>query len=162
MLDYIISAVYFKGAEPLHPQFTDFTDFPACFDVLEESLALRAGAYMSINYLVLDGEDTLNDDDIIIRYGYARSGQLAAYVLDGEGKALTQGFMIIIDRDSGRLKLLPIGRDKEEVVDDALKIIQDYGTLIVAGINWGAFLLHENAEGRLEQYFEDALNQEIH
>lgn len=162
MLDYTITGAYFKGAEPIRPTFTDFTDFKACFDVMQDSLRLRPGAFMSLNYLILD-EDMVNDEDVIIRYGFSGTeGRIVVTVLDENGTVLTDGFLIRIDQASGKLQLVPVGRDADEVVDEALKIIQDYGTLIVAGINWGAYLLYEHAEGGLQQYFDDAPNQEIH
>lgn len=162
MLDYSIIAAYFKGAEEIRPTFTDFTDFSACFDVMQDSLRLRTGAYMSLNYLI-EAEDPLDDHEVIVRYGFAgKEGRIVASILEEDGTLLNTGFLIAIDQKTAKLHLLPIGREPEEVVDDALKIIQDYGTLIVAGINWGAFLLHEHAEGGIPQYFEDAHNQEIH
>lgn len=157
MIDYSIQAAFFKGAEPIRPSFTDFTDFTACFDVMQESLRLTAGAYASLNYCL--GEDT----SVIIRYGFSGTdGRIIVSVIDEIGRVLTNGFLLRIDRDDQKLRVIPVDQDAEEVVDVALKIIQDYGILITAGIKWGAYLLYEHAEGGLQQYFENAPNQEIH
>jgi hypothetical protein len=163
MLDYYITGAYFKGAEAIKPAFTDFTDFPACFSVMQDSLGVRPGAHMAMTFMLLD-EEPIEDRDITIRYGWGgHDGQILASVLDEDGAVLNQGFVIILDVKTGKLESRRLdGRTDDDALDDAIKIILEYGNYMLAGINWGAFLLHEYAEGRLEQYFEDAINQEIH
>lgn len=160
MLDYIVEGCRFGKTNQFKPDFTDFTDFVSCFNVMQLATCKEPGAYVSINYLLLD-PDPFEDRSIKIRYGFTgKDGYLVASIIDEDGETLNPGYLFQISRDTMKIKIVPFTEMEDEDIDEALKITLEYGAYLVAGIQWGAFFVHERAEERLEQHFD--LNQEIH
>lgn len=162
-MDYDIIGVAFRHVKPTRTDLTDFTDFTACFNLLQQALAVQPGAYAAVSTLFL-AEDSFDDRTVIIRIGFSGTpGKLVITLIDQDlSEVINEDLMIFVKEDQKITGRHIEGGADDESLDEIVKIIRDYGFYVIEAIKWAAFLYQESAEGSLTDYFDKQIYQEIH
>lgn len=159
-MNYYVSAFSWRNLPKFPIDIEDFTQFHPCYDLLEEKLRENPNAYFTIQ-ITLEEENPEDDQQFIIQYRYAEPGKINAIVCNNKEQCLHDNYLLFITAEH-KLKGVPIDAQAEEDPEDIVKIILEYGGHIAQGIQWAAFLLRENGERGLAQYFDDLPTQELH
>ena len=162
-MDYDILGVAYRHLEPTCVTLTDFTDFSACFTLMQHALAIKPGAYAAVSVSLFD-EDPMKDRTIVIRFGYSGTpGKLAVTLIDQDLEEVINDHLMIFLKDDQKItgRHMEGGAD-DESLDEIVKIICDYGFYIIQALQWSAFLFRETGEGTLKDYFDNQIYQEIH
>lgn len=144
-----INGMSWRHTDTLPIDLTDFTDFPACYSIIKDTL--KPGAFIALQFVIEDVGVVFQ-----YRYGYDCIGLRIL-----EGDRVINEFPLFINA-TGKVSTLPEYLESDESVEEIVKIIVDYGFHAVIGVQWATFLLKENLEGTLDQYFDDLNTQEIH
>lgn len=156
-MNYYVNSVAFNRVEPFPIDCTDFSDYPACFSIIERLLHVRPRSYIAVS-IVLE-EEGVEDRTLIVQYRYSGTpGKLAVTLIDPDEGLINEDLPLFLNQ-AGKVVSGPELED--ETVEEIVKIILDYGEYFVLGVQWAAFLTLEQLAGTLEEYFDD-LTQEIH
>lgn len=160
-MNYYIDTITWRHIRKPSIDLTDFTDFETCFGLLEGILKNNPRAHITLR-VVIEKDDPNLDEILIVQFYYAEPGRLAVSIADEDENLLHQDYLLFLKSDAKIAGTSVSGEDTEESRDQIVKIILDYGMYAVLGVQWALFLLKENQEGTLKQYFDDLFTLEIH
>lgn len=162
-MNYFINGMSGRHISNFPVDLVDFTDYSACHALVEANLKRKAKSFVAMKVVLEHDEDPDEDREIVLQYRYSGTpGKLQVLIIDSDEEVIVNEDLPIFVSEKGLVAANPEDLDCEEAVEEIVKIILDYGKYIVLGVQWGAFLMKENHDGTLDQYFDELHSQEIH
>lgn len=161
-MNYFINGLSGRHISNFPVDLTDFSNYSACYELVEANLKRKANAFIALK-MVLEEENPADDREIVVQYRYTgKPDRLEILIIDSdENQVLNDGAPLFVT-PKALVTANPEDLDSNETIEDIVKIILDYGKYVVLGVQWAAFLMRENHEGTLDQYFDELYSQEIH
>lgn len=158
-MNYYVNGMSWRHVDQFPIDFTDFTDYGACFKTVSDSLKLNPKAFLALR-VVIEADNPDDDEAIIVQYRYA-AGRLAIVLIDDDEYLINEGIPLYVTEE-GKIGCPVDPLDGDETVEEIVKIIKDYGYYAGLGVQWAAYLMKESADGTLDQYFDELHTLEIH
>ncbi len=158
-MNYFINGMSWRHIDKHPIELTDFTDYGACFAAVADALKLKPNAFLALRF-VIEADSPDEDSAFVIQYKYA-AGRLSLVIIDEAECLINEGIPLSVT-DAAKIAGVLDPSDSDEMVEEIVKIIKDYGYYAVLGVQWVAFLLKESYAGTLDQYFDDLYKLEIH